>query len=967
MQVAEAQPGKEILDVQVYDKMRMKKPNLSKPQPSLPEYFGTYAEEYCMMVKHRNPEVDDPMSAEIDEESLVLSSGGLRHGCLKMLNTKVKHTLTTTFMRLKAGLTKDSPPITPHRQPRRSTYDPDFEAAFDAEHEKYQEAFQHHQQTFTAYMAYVNATMMSMRTGQSLDLGEQPPLPGPAPLMPSMESFARKYYASTPGTGGSGNQQFGHASSGGCESTPVHHGFISIDCGYITTPSYTDRNTGLDLRSLTSDLYPEANVTQSLVLLSYFRDTVGFGPNRYHFGTNYQHIRFPDDPFDRMWQRYEDVPSWTDVPNKSSGATQNSPNDTYDAPSAVLRSASTPVNASRMDISWSSDSSMSVGADPKFFLVLYFAELQVIQELRQFDVSVDNNQFASAFSPKFLLSTVFSTIVQGSSDHSVSLVATSNSALQPVISAMEIYMVRPVNESTTDYLDADAMMTIQTKFSVKRNWVGDPCAPISFAWDGLNCSYTPSSPPRITSLNLSYSELVGEIDASFGQLTLLQHLDLSHNSLSGSIPDFLGQVSSLTFLDLSSNNLSGSIPSSLLEKSQQGSLTLRLDNNTSLCGNNTCNPTQNKKKNKTKLLQIVIPVIAAAAVTLLFVAVFVLVIWPRINNRQGNPFENRRFRYKELKRITNNFDTIIGSGGFGLVYAGRLENGASVAVKMRSETSSQGNTEFLAEAQHLARIHHRNLVSLIGYCEDKKHLSLVYEYMEGGNLHDRLRGQEPLNWLQRLKIALDSACGLEYLHKSCSPPLIHRDVKTGNILLTANLEAKLSDFGLTRAFSSETMTHTTTRPAGTVGYLDPEYHATSHLSEKSDVYSFGIVLLVLITGQPAIINISDTERTNVVLWARHRLYVGDIDTVTDPTIREDCDINSVWKVVEVALRCTERGAQDRPTMGEVVEGIEESLQLETSSRSMRSSSIRTGSSAFADGDSVGALEAAELIGETSPR
>ncbi|KAM0857575.1 hypothetical protein ACQ4PT_048381 [Festuca glaucescens] len=721
----------------------------------------------------------------------------------------------------------------------------------------------------------------------------------------------------------------------------------------VNIESGTPFISGLDLRSLTSDLYPEANVTQSLVLLSYFRDTVGFGPNRYHFGTNYQHIRFPDDPFDRMWQRYEDVPSWTDVPNKSSGATQNSPNDTYDAPSAVLRSASTPVNASRMDISWSSDSSMSVGADPKFFLVLYFAELQVIQELRQFDVSVDNNQFASAFSPKFLLSTVFSTIVQGSSDHSVSLVATSNSALQPVISAMEIYMVRPVNESTTDYLDADAMMTIQTKFSVKRNWVGDPCAPISFAWDGLNCSYTPSSPPRITSLNLSYSELVGEIDASFGQLTLLQHLDLSHNSLSGSIPDFLGQVSSLTFLDLSSNNLSGSIPSSLLEKSHQGSLTLRLDNNTSLCGNNTCNPTQNKKKNKTKLLQIVIPVIAAAAVTLLFVAFFVLVIWPRINYRQGNPFENRRFRYKELKRITNNFDTIIGRGGFGLVYAGRLENGASVAVKMRSETSSQGNTEFLAEAQHLARIHHRNLSMSTWRGETYMTVSEV--------------GQEPLNWLQRLKIALDSACGLEYLHKSCSPPLIHRDVKTGNILLTANLEAKLSDFGLTRAFSSETMTHTTTRPAGTVGYLDPEYHATSHLSEKSDVYSFGIVLLVLITGQPAIINISDTERTNVVLWARHRLYVGDIDTVTDPTIREDCDINSVWKVVEVALRCTERGARDRPTMGEVVEGIEESLQLETSSRSMRSSSIRTGSSAFADGDSVGALEAAELIGETSPR
>uniref|UniRef100_A0A8R7U8C9 Protein kinase domain-containing protein n=3 Tax=Triticum urartu TaxID=4572 RepID=A0A8R7U8C9_TRIUA len=451
---------------------------------------------------------------------------------------------------------------------------------------------------------------------------------------------------------------------------------------------------------------------------------------------------------------------------------------------------------------------------------------------------------------------------------------------------------------------------------------------------------------------MSSSGLVGEIDASFGQLTLLQHLDLSHNSLSGSIPVFLGQVPALQFLDLSSNNLSGSIPWSLLEKTQRGLLTLRVDNNPGLCGNNTCNPIQKKRRNKTKLLQIVISVIVA--VSLLVLAVFLFVIWDRRKKRPDlahstNTFENRRFTYKELKHITNNFNSVIGRGGFGLVYVGCLENGALVAVKMRSETSSQGNTEFLAEAQHLARVHHKNLVSLIGYCKDKKHLSLVYEYMDEGNLEDRLRGQESLNWLQRLKIALDSAHGLEYLHKSCSPPLIHRDVKTGNILLTTNLQAKLSDFGLTRAFSSEMVTHMTTRPAGTLGYLDPEYYATSHLSEKSDVYSFGVVLLVLITGQRAIITISDTERNNITIWARHGLSEGDIDSVIDPRIRGDCDINSVWKVAELALQCTQHTGRDRPTMTEVAEGISESLQLETSSRSMRCSSSGTGGSALADG------------------
>lgn len=720
----------------------------------------------------------------------------------------------------------------------------------------------------------------------------------------------------------------------------------------VNIQSGTPFISGLDLRPLMSDLYPAATETHSLVLLSYFRDTVGFGLNRYHFGTNYQHIRFPDDPFDRIWQRYEDVPGWADIANNTNGPIRNSPDDTYDAPPAVMRSASSPVNASSMDISWSSDSSMDVGVDPKFFLVLYFGETEATQGSRQFDVYVDNIKLASAFSPEFLVSTVLSSSVQGSSDHTVSLVETPQSKLQPLISAMEIFIVRSVNESSTDSLDANAMMTIQTTFSVKRNWVGDPCVPISFAWDGLNCSYTPSSSPRIIGLNMSSSGLVGEIDASFGHLVLLQHLDLSHNSLSGSIPDFLGQFSSLKYLDLSSNNLSGSIPWSLLGKSKDGLLTLRLDNNPSLCENNTCNPTRNKKMSKKKLLQIVLSVIAAVVVALLFVVVFVLVIWHTRNTRPDvshsvNPLEKQRFSYNELKHITNNFNTIIGRGGFGFVYAGRLENGASVAVKMRSETSSQGNAEFLAEAQHLARIHHRNLVSLIGYCKDMKHLSLVYEYMEGGNLHDRLRG-------------------LEYLHKSCRPALIHRDVKTGNILLTANLEAKLSDFGLTRAFSSETMTHMTTQPAGTLGYLDPEYYATSHLSEKSDVYSFGVVLLELITGQPTIITVSDTERTSIALWVRQMLSQGNIDRVTDPRIREHCDINSVWKVVEVALRCTEREVRDRPTMGEVVEGIGESLQLETSSRSMRSVSIRTGSSAFADGESVGALDL-EMIGETSAR
>ncbi|KAL6654413.1 hypothetical protein ACP70R_007878 [Stipagrostis hirtigluma subsp. patula] len=733
--------------------------------------------------------------------------------------------------------------------------------------------------------------------------------------------------------------------------------------------------SGLDLRSLQDNLYPYSNATQSLVLLSFFRETVGFGPNRYHFGTDYRHIRYPDDRYDRIWQRYEAVPTWTIISDAISGTVKNSPNDTFGAPSAVMHSVSTPVNASRMDLWWSSDSYISVEDDTKYFVVLYFAELENLQgnEFRQFDILLDNSTLVNAFTPEQMLTSVFTSTVRGSGPHGISLVATSNSK-PPLISAMEIYLVRPLNESGTDIGDASAMLTIQSKFSVKRNWAGDPCSPKAFSWDGLNCTYAPSGPARIIALYLSSSGLIGEIDPSFGQLTLLQHLDLSHNNLSGPIPDSLGQVPSLTFLDLSSNSLSGSIPTSLLQKSQDGLLTLRVDNNPNLCVNRTCDPNPHPKKPKAILVaEIAIPITGI----ILIVALGLLAAWWKRRKVPGlrratNPFENRRFKYKELKVITCDFKKTIGKGGFGFVYAGKLENGTPVAVKMRSPTSSQGNNEFLSEARHLAKVHHKNLVSLIGYCKDRKNLGLVYEYMDGGNLYDRLRGEEaslsdpPLNWLQRLKIALDSAYGLEYLHKSCNPPLIHRDVKATNILLTTNLEAKISDFGLTRAFSSETNTHTP--PPNRLVLLDTWtlYYTTHRLSEKSDVYSFGVVLLVLITAKPVIIIINESERTFIVNWVRERLDEGDIESVTDSAIRGDCDVNSVRKVAELALHCTKLVGRDRPTMTEIVEVLRDSLQQETSSRSMRCNSIGTSGSAAGDAESIGVLET-QQIGETLSR
>lgn len=390
------------------------------------------------------------------------------------------------------------------------------------------------------------------------------------------------------------------------------------------------------------------------------------------------------------------------------------------------------------------------------------------------------------------------------------------------------------------------------------------------------------------------------------------------------------------FLDLSSNYLSGPIPDSLLQKSQNGSLSLRLGDNANLCGNSTACISGPKKVTGTFLAAIIIPILATIA---LFIILFLLMrkVVKRKARKKATDhedesvlLENREFSYRELKHITDNFRQEIGKGGFGPVYLGYLENGNSVAVKVRSESSSQGGKEFLAEAQHLTRIHHKNLVSLIGYCKDRNHLALVYEYMPEGDLQDKLRAtstSRPLTWEQRLQIALDTAQGLEYLHIACTPALIHRDVKSRNILLATNLVAKIADFGLTKAFC-DSKTHITTLPAGTIGYLDPEYYRSCHISEKSDVYSFGVVLLELITGHPPVILISDSVRIHVGDLVQQSLDHGTMENIVDTKMGGDYDINSVWKAVDLALHCKRDVSRERPTMAEVVAQLKECLVLE---------------------------------------
>ncbi|KAM2407541.1 hypothetical protein ACFX1X_026706 [Malus domestica] len=217
-------------------------------------------------------------------------------------------------------------------------------------------------------------------------------------------------------------------------------------------------------------------------------------------------------------------------------------------------------------------------------------------------------------------------------------------------------------------------------------------------------------------------------------------------------------------------------------------------------------------------------------------------------------------------------------------------------------------SSLLLQVELVMSIHHRNL-ALTGYCDDTDNLALMYEYMPNGNLKEYLSGihrSSHMTWEMKLRIALDIALGLHYLHKECNPHIVHRDVKTANILLSKNLDAKIVDFGMSMVFPNTNETHVASI-VGTVGYLDPEYYNYERLNEKIDVYSFGVVLLELITGQPAIIESDDL--VYIVEWVNPEFQNGDLTTILDRRIRGEFDVNSVWKALETAMACTTSTSQ----------------------------------------------------------
>ncbi|KAK8949536.1 LRR receptor-like serine/threonine-protein kinase ERECTA [Platanthera zijinensis] len=461
---------------------------------------------------------------------------------------------------------------------------------------------------------------------------------------------------------------------------------------------------------------------------------------------------------------------------------------------------------------------------------------------------------------------------------------------------------------------------------------------------------------HLLKLNLSNNRLVGYLPHEFGNLRSVMEIDLSRNQLSGSIPQEFGLLQNLMILKIEKNNFTGNVmcltacPSLSILNVSYNSLVgdvPTINNfsrfsrdsfrgNPGLCGywlGYQCDPSTSERAKQVTISKAAITGIALGALIILLV-ILVAACRPHkppsfIDYSPQKPVSNMLPKlvilhmnmalhvYDDIMRMTENLSEkyIIGCGASSTVYKCVLKNCRPVAIKRIYSHYTQNLKEFDTELETLGCIKHRNLVSLQGYSLSPSGNLLFYEYMENGSLWDLLHGyskKKMLDWETRLRIALGAAEGLAYLHHDCSPRIIHRDVKSSNILLDKDFEAHLTDFGIAK-FLCVNKAHTSTHVMGTIGYIDPEYARTSRLNEKSDVYSYGIVLLELLTGRKAV-----DDECNLHHLVLSKAANNAIMETVDPSIASACaDLVPVNKVFQLALLCTKKQPSERPTMNEV--------------------------------------------------
>ncbi|XP_051119564.1 receptor-like protein kinase HSL1 [Andrographis paniculata] len=440
----------------------------------------------------------------------------------------------------------------------------------------------------------------------------------------------------------------------------------------------------------------------------------------------------------------------------------------------------------------------------------------------------------------------------------------------------------------------------------------------------------------LNTLNLSRNELWGRIPSAFGSLPNLLYLDLSQNQFDSEIPPQLGQLR-LGSLNLSSNKLTGRIPYELDNMAYENSFL----NNPNLCSSNSVSGllscSYDKYRGAKKMSPKILAVVLVLALILLLVAVSVVLFTVR-NWRRKRSLTTwkltsfQRLDFTEINVLSSLVESnVIGFGASGKVYKVAVDRGQNVAVKRiwsdKNTTNLFLEKAFLAEIQTLGSIRHSNIVKLLCCISSDDSKLLVYEYVENESLDQWLHGKirkGALDWPTRLKIAVGAAQGLCHMHHDCIQPIIHRDVKSSNILLDDDFNAKIADFGLAKILIKNGEANTMSTIAGSFGYIAPEYAYTTKVNEKVDVYSFGVVLLELVTGREAS---RGDEHTSLAEWAWKKHLGGDDNNendveAIDEEMRGEWYLEEMRMVFKLGLMCTSWLPGSRPSMKEVLQVLE---------------------------------------------
>ncbi|XP_076881082.1 probably inactive leucine-rich repeat receptor-like protein kinase At5g48380 [Bidens hawaiensis] len=445
----------------------------------------------------------------------------------------------------------------------------------------------------------------------------------------------------------------------------------------------------------------------------------------------------------------------------------------------------------------------------------------------------------------------------------------------------------------------------------------------------------------LTTLDLSSNSFSGQIPATFADCSYLNVLKLDNNRFSGQIPFELSRLDRMKEFGVANNLLSGPVP-----VFQNGSISVDYAGNPELCGRPLRRCTQTKK---TRVGVVIGAAIGGAALAVFVVGVGMTVFMRKVVRKKkdddpdGNKwaknikgakaiklsmFENpvSKMRLSDLMKATDSFskDHIIGSGRTGCLYKAVLEDGTSLMIK-RLQDTQHSEKEFASEMATLGKVKHRNLIPLLGFCVTKTERFLVYKYMSNGTLHDKLHtitdNPNPLDWPSRLKIAIGAAKGLAWLHHNCNPRVLHRNISSKCILLDADLEPKISDFGLARLMNPVD-THLSTfvnGEFGDLGYVAPEYTRTLVATPKGDVYSFGVVLLELVTGEKPthVAKAPETFKGSLAEWVTQLSGESRLEDSIDESLKEKRYTSEVFQFLKVACSCVGPAHKERPTMFEV--------------------------------------------------